>query len=72
MYAGTPTITVTLWDVESSSAKQHNVAFFEYISKNESKDVSLQKAKLDMVNGKYGELYKQPFYWAPVVLFGDN
>lgn len=72
LYAGSSAVTVTLWSVESESAKKLNVDFFSRIHKNESLTNALRNTKLDMIDGKYGKLYQHPFFWAPVVLFGDG
>ena len=31
---------------------------------------ALQATKTEFINGKYGEEYKKPFYWAPYVYIG--
>ncbi|MFC1886794.1 CHAT domain-containing protein [Thermodesulfobacteriota bacterium] len=72
MYAGTPAITVTLWSVNSMSAKQINVGFFQNLKAEESRAEALRKIKLRMIQGKEGETWQHPFYWAPVVIFGDG
>jgi len=72
MYAGTPTVTVTMWSVESISAKTLNVGLFENMRKGNSHAESLRQIKIHMIRGNEGKKWKHPFYWAPVVLFGDG
>ena len=31
---------------------------------------ALKKTKIEFIEGKYGEEYKKPFYWAPYVYLG--
>jgi tetratricopeptide (TPR) repeat protein len=72
MYAGTPATAVTLWSVESMSAKTLNVGFFKNLKDGKGRAQALREIKLDMLRGKHGEEWKKPYYWAPLVLFGDG
>ncbi|MCP4397345.1 MAG: CHAT domain-containing protein, partial [bacterium] len=72
MYAGTPTVAVTLWSVESLSAKELDVGFFQQINEGKSPAEAMQAVKIRMLQGKYGEEYRYPYYWAPFVIFGDG
>lgn len=73
MYAGTPTIAVTLWAVESHSAKELSVGFFQHLHRESKTAQALRQIKLKMINGKVGEsYYKYPYYWAPFVIYGDG
>jgi len=74
MYAGTPAVAVTLWSVETMSAKELNVGMFEYLNAGQTRADALRAFKLDMIRGKYdkdGKKYSQPRFWAPLVVFGD-
>jgi CHAT domain-containing protein len=72
MYAGTPAISVTLWSVESQSAMHLSAGLYSHLSKGKNKAEALRQIKLKMINGQTGELYRHPFFWAPVVIFGDG
>ena len=72
MYAGTPAVAVTLWSVESLSAKELDIGFFRQLNEGMSPAKALQTVKIDMLRGKYGEEYRLPYYWAPFVVFGDG
>jgi CHAT domain-containing protein len=72
MYAGTPAITVTLWSVETHSAKTVNVGFFKNLKEGKGRAEALRDIKLDMIRGEYGEQWRKPFYWGPTVIFGDG
>ncbi|MGE0083099.1 MAG: CHAT domain-containing protein [Desulfococcaceae bacterium] len=72
MYAGTPAVTVTLWSVESLSAKELNVGLFEKLKAGKNRAQALREIKLDMINGSFGEEWQHPYYWAPLVMFGDG
>ena len=62
MYAGTPAIAVTLWSVESFSAKELNVGMFEYLNQGQSPVYALRSTKLRMLRGEKGEGYRHPYY----------
>jgi len=32
---------------------------------------ALKLTKIEFINGKYGNKYKNPFYWAPYILIGS-
>ncbi len=70
MYAGTPAVSVTLWSVESGSAKTISTGMYGAI-KEVGRAEALRSVKRRMISGKEGELFKHPFFWAPVVIFGD-
>jgi CHAT domain-containing protein len=72
MYAGTPTVAVTLWSVESFSAKALDVGLFEHLAAGQAPVEALRSIKLRMLRGEEGENYTHPYYWAPFVLFGDG
>ena len=72
MYAGTPTVAVTLWSVESLSAKDLDIGFFRFLKDGLSPALALQAIKLQMLRGEKGEKYRSPYYWAPFVIFGDG
>jgi CHAT domain-containing protein len=72
MYAGTPAVAVTLWSVESLSAKDLDIGFFRHLNAGLSPARALQAIKVQMLRGDLGEAYRHPYYWAPFVLFGDG
>jgi CHAT domain-containing protein/uncharacterized protein HemY len=72
MYAGTPAISVTLWSVESKSARVLSTGFYENLKSGKSRAESLRTSKLRMIRSEAGEYYHHPFFWAPVVVFGDG
>jgi CHAT domain-containing protein len=67
---GIPATLTTLWSVENQSTYTLNELFYRYLSEGYSKDVSLQKAKIEFLQSQSGE--KQlPTFWAAAVLVGD-
>ena len=72
MYAGTPAVSVTLWSVESQSAKEVNVGMYRYLSQDRGRAAALREIKLSLLRGEKGDEYRDPFFWAPLVVFGDG
>jgi tetratricopeptide (TPR) repeat protein len=72
MYAGTPTVAVTLWSVDSLSAKDLDIGFFRHLNDELPPAKALQAIKKQMLHGDVGKQYQHPYYWAPFVVFGDG
>jgi len=66
MYAGTPSVVVSLWNVSDESAADLMVRFYRHLkTPGISKSQALRRAQLETIadNGF-------PFFWAPFVLIG--
>jgi CHAT domain-containing protein len=70
MYAGAPTVGVSLWSVADNSTAQLMTDFYKRLlaSPNASPSASMRDAQVAMIGGKK---YAAPFYWAPFVLVGE-
>src|SRR5438132_3079578 len=70
MYAGAPTVGVSLWSVADKSTADLMTEFYQRLlaSDTASSTTSLRDAQLAMISGKK---YSAPFYWEPFVLAGD-
>jgi CHAT domain-containing protein len=70
MYAGAPTVGVSLWSVADKSTADLMTDFYKRLFATEATTSSsaLRGAQLAMISGKK---YSAPFYWAPFVLVGD-
>lgn len=67
---GIPATLTTLWSVENQATYTLNELFYRYIAQGETKDMALQKAKIEFLKSQSGE--KQlPTFWAAAVLVGD-
>jgi len=68
LYAGTPSVIVSLWSVNTYSTKELIIEFYKNLKKGEDKATSLQKAQIKIMSiGKYSH----PYYWAPFILVGN-
>jgi CHAT domain-containing protein len=69
MYAGAPSVVMSLWNVADQSTNILMKRFYEnLIQKGVSKAKALQLARISMIKD---EQYAHPFFWAPFVLTGD-
>src|SRR5215831_2169577 len=70
MYAGAPTVGVSLWSVADKSTADLMTDFYKRLlgSTPQSPGAAMRDAQLAMINGKK---YSAPFYWAPFVLVGE-
>ncbi len=83
MYAGTPSVLVSLWSVSDESTAILMTAFYRNLQSGQNKVEALRQAKLALMQhtvakrGRYGNRditsspYAHPFFWAPFVLSGD-
>jgi len=70
MYAGTPSIVVSLWNINDRSTAIFMKSFYTYLIQGNDKSEALHLAKLDMLQSER-PLYSHPFFWAPFILIGD-
>lgn len=68
LYAGTPSIMVSLWSVDSHSTQELMLEFYRHIKNGLDKATALQEAQKTIMKK---EEYSHPFYWAPFVLVGN-
>ena len=69
MYAGTPSVLVSLWSVSDVSTASLMEKFYSHLVVGKlTKTEALQKAQLSLIKE---EQYAHPFYWAPFVLIGN-
>lgn len=69
MYAGTPAVVASLWDVDDVATKDLMVRFYKYMLEEElDKEDALRTAKLDLIKSKK---YSSPFFWSAFVMYGE-
>lgn len=69
MYAGTPSVIASLWNVDDISTKELMVGFYKYmLEEGATKEEALRKAKLDLLKSKK---YSSPFFWGAFVMYGE-
>jgi len=65
IYAGTPTVCVSLWDVSDRATAELMERFYFHL-RDKEKGEALRLAMLEIK-----EKYPHPFFWAPFVIMGD-
>src|SRR5438270_12711009 len=71
MYAGAPTVGVSLWSVADKSTAELMTDFYKrYLGSAASASApsAMRDAQLSMISAKK---YSAPFYWAPFILVGE-
>jgi len=69
MYAGAPTVGVSLWSVADKSTAELMPEFYRRLLAGEGgAPAAMRAAQLSMIAGKR---YSAPFYWSPFVMVGD-
>jgi CHAT domain-containing protein len=70
LYAGTPSVVVSLWKVEDRSTADLMVRFYRHLKGGKlSKAEALRQAQLELIReGKF----THPYHWAPFVLVGKS
>jgi len=80
-YAGTRALLVTMWSVESSSAKKltSGLFLFQKQDPNLTRARALQTSILNLIDNEHIDYegsaiasYAHPFFWAPFIIVGDG
>ena len=71
LYAGCPSIVMTLWSVEDESSANLMIDFYKYLLSGYTKDEALRKAKLKHIHSA-DPLHAHPYYWLGYVSIGDQ
>lgn len=71
IYSGVPSIVMTLWEVDDKSGADIMTAFYSHLKDGLSKDVALQKAKLDYLSTA-SQLRAYPYFWSAYVNIGTS
>ncbi len=70
-YAGTPSVLVSLWNVDDASTAELMTLFYGNLQKNKgrNKAAALRETHLKLINGSR---YAHPYYWASFILQGKT
>ncbi len=71
LYAGCPSIIMSLWEVEDISGTKIITSFYKNLKKGKNKDEALRLAKLEYLESSNSRL-AHPHYWLGFVDIGDN
>ncbi len=71
MYAGCPSIVMTLWQVSDRSSSELMSSFYKYLKRGKTKKEALRLAKIDYILSADG-LKSNPYFWSAFVMVGDS
>ena len=71
IYAGCPSIIMTLWQVSDQSSSELMTSFYKYLKKGKSKQESMRLSKIDYINTS-DDLTSNPYFWSGIVVLGDG
>jgi hypothetical protein len=70
LYAGCPSLVMTLWNVEDRSGLEIMHHFYHQIKKGKGKNEALRKAKIKYLNSAAPHK-THPYYWAGYLQIGE-
>ena len=71
MYAGVPSLVVSLWSVNDASTATIMQHFYEYLAAGADKAEALRRAKIDYIQNAQG-VTAHPAYWSPFIQIGNH
>ncbi|MEO1051737.1 MAG: CHAT domain-containing tetratricopeptide repeat protein [Bacteroidota bacterium] len=71
MYAGAPSLVVSLWQVRDNTTATLMQNFYENLDQGMQKDEALRQAKLQYIKSAHG-FTAHPAYWAPFIMIGKT
>ncbi len=72
MYAGVPSLVVSLWQVNDASTAIIMQNFYKHLASGMTKSAALRQAKLDYMEGVDNPIAAHPAFWSPFILIGDE
>ena len=69
-FAGCPSTVMSLWSIPDESTSKVMLSFYKSLKNGDSKDVALQKAKLEYLQNCPPQ-YSIPNYWGATVIIGN-
>jgi CHAT domain-containing protein len=71
MYAGSPSVIMSLWDIDDRSTSEIVVSFYEKMFEGKSKEAALREAKLEYLKDS-DQYTANPLLWGGLVSIGDQ
>jgi CHAT domain-containing protein len=71
IYAGCPSIVMTLWTVEDNSGVKLMTSYYKHLIKGKSKSKALQLSKIDFLENA-DQLKSHPYFWSGYIVIGNN
>ncbi|MDT8431247.1 MAG: CHAT domain-containing protein [Bacteroidales bacterium] len=71
IYAGCPSIVMTLWQVSDLSSAELMSGFYKHLKKGHTKKKALRQAKIDYIKSS-DNLKANPYFWSAFLMVGDS
>ncbi len=71
LYAGCPSIIMSLWEVEDNSGTKIITSFYKNLKRGKAKDEALRNAKLEYLESVNSRM-AHPHYWLGFISLGDD
>lgn len=71
LYAGCPSIVMTLWEVEDKSSSNLINSFYDELYQGVSKSEALRKAKQNHIKNA-DQLRAHPYFWSGYIVIGNQ
>ncbi len=72
-YAGSKGLVTSLWVINESATAAILAKMYQYLRKDEPKDIALHAAKLSYLDDEHTPPFqKSPYYWAALIYMGDT
>jgi len=71
MYAGVPSLVVSLWQVNDASTAAIMTSFYQNLADGMDKSVALQQAKFTYIKSASG-IMAHPAFWSPFIQLGNS
>ena len=71
IYAGCPSIVMTLWQVSDHSSADLMSGFYKHLKSGQSKKKALREAKIEYISSS-DKLKANPYFWSAFMMVGDN
>jgi CHAT domain-containing protein len=71
IYAGCPSIVMTLWQVSDLSSAELMSGFYKHLKTGASKKKALRQAKIDYIKSS-DNLKANPYFWSAFLMVGDS
>ena len=71
-YAGASSVLMSLWQVNDLSTQNIMKDYYTNLATFKSKEIALQKAKLDYLENQKDNIFSHPAFWAAFVQTGDT
>lgn len=70
--AGAKSVVSGLWEIDDYASGEITKSFYKYLKEGKRKSKALQLAKLDYLNSANTDQQRNPYYWAGLILTGNN